>query len=201
MNYLAHAYLSFGHHEILVGNMISDFVKGSTKFSFAPMILHGIHLHRMIDTFTDRHPATKAASTIFRSAAGPYAGAFADVAYDHFLATDEGIFGEESLAVFAENTYGVLEAHQHVLPERFRQMLPYMRNQNWLLNYRNLGGLKSSFGGVFRRAKYLEHSDAVFQLFVDHYEELRHHYQYFFPELSAYAQETLTNMIKDNTRA
>jgi len=28
MNYLAHAYLSFDHEEILVGNLISDFVKG-----------------------------------------------------------------------------------------------------------------------------------------------------------------------------
>lgn len=28
MNYLAHAYLSFDEPEILVGNMISDFVKG-----------------------------------------------------------------------------------------------------------------------------------------------------------------------------
>ena len=28
MNYLAHAYLSFGYSELLVGNLISDFVKG-----------------------------------------------------------------------------------------------------------------------------------------------------------------------------
>ena len=31
MNYLAHAYLSFNDPEILVGNMISDFVKGKKK--------------------------------------------------------------------------------------------------------------------------------------------------------------------------
>jgi acyl carrier protein phosphodiesterase len=34
MNYLAHAYLSFNDPEILVGNMISDFVKGKKKFDF-----------------------------------------------------------------------------------------------------------------------------------------------------------------------
>jgi hypothetical protein len=28
MNYLGHAYLSFNHQDILVGNMISDFIKG-----------------------------------------------------------------------------------------------------------------------------------------------------------------------------
>ena len=31
MNYLAHAYLSFGDPDILAGNMISDFVKGKKK--------------------------------------------------------------------------------------------------------------------------------------------------------------------------
>ena len=31
VNYLAHAYLSFGDPEILTGNLISDFVKGKKK--------------------------------------------------------------------------------------------------------------------------------------------------------------------------
>ncbi len=34
MNYLAHAYLSFGDPDILAGNMISDFVKGKKKFDY-----------------------------------------------------------------------------------------------------------------------------------------------------------------------
>jgi acyl carrier protein phosphodiesterase len=43
MNYLAHAYLSFNQPEILVGNMISDFVKGKKKFDFAPGIQKELH--------------------------------------------------------------------------------------------------------------------------------------------------------------
>jgi acyl carrier protein phosphodiesterase len=37
MNYLAHAYLSFGEPDILAGNMISDFVKGK-KNSITPTV-------------------------------------------------------------------------------------------------------------------------------------------------------------------
>lgn len=37
MNYLAHAYLSFNDPEILVGNLISDFVKGKKKFDYPPL--------------------------------------------------------------------------------------------------------------------------------------------------------------------
>ena len=59
MNYLAHAYLSFNDPEILVGNMISDFVKGKKKFDYPLRIQAGIMLHRIIDEFTDGHPATR----------------------------------------------------------------------------------------------------------------------------------------------
>ena len=88
MNYLAHSYLSFGDSEILVGNMISDYVKGKKKFDYPLAIQKGIMLHRTIDTFTDTHPATKAAIVFFKPVVGTYAGAFVDVVYDHFLAKD-----------------------------------------------------------------------------------------------------------------
>ncbi len=65
MNYLAHAYLSFNQPEIFLGNMISDFVKGKTKFGYPPGIQNGIALHRAIDEFTDAHPATKKAAAFF----------------------------------------------------------------------------------------------------------------------------------------
>ena len=49
MNYLAHAFLSFDDPELLVGNMISDFVKGKQKFGYPSGIQEGIALHRAIE--------------------------------------------------------------------------------------------------------------------------------------------------------
>ena len=66
MNYLAHAVLSFNDREIMVGNMISDFVKGKKKFEYSLQVQHGIALHRAIDEFTDTHPETKKAKQFFR---------------------------------------------------------------------------------------------------------------------------------------
>jgi len=66
MNYLAHAYLSFNEPEILIGNLISDFVKGKKKFSYSPGIQNGIAIHRAIDQFTDDHAATHAAKLFFK---------------------------------------------------------------------------------------------------------------------------------------
>ena len=79
MNYLAHAYLSLQDPKILMGNMISDFVKGKEQFNFEPGVQAGIQLHRSIDRFTDAHPATKTANALLQPAAGSYAGTFVDI--------------------------------------------------------------------------------------------------------------------------
>jgi len=76
MNFLAHAYLSFEMPEILVGNLISDFVKGRKKFDYSLPIQHGISLHRSIDHFTDTHPVTAEAKSLFKADYRLYAGAF-----------------------------------------------------------------------------------------------------------------------------
>jgi acyl carrier protein phosphodiesterase len=183
MNYLAHAYLSFNKPGILVGNMISDYVKGKKKYDYPEKIQHGIAVHREIDRFTDAHSATKAAKEIFRPAYRLYAGSLMDVIYDHFLALDENEFTDESLRVFTINTYAMLDQFTGHFPEKFGQMYPYMKAQNWLYNYRYRQGIEKSLAGVVRRAKYLEESNTAYLLFNEHYNKLKELYQLFFPEL------------------
>ena len=189
MNYLAHAYLSFNQPELLVGNMISDFVKGKKKYDYTEGIQKGIALHRAIDTFTDEHTATKAAKEVFRPAYRLYSAAFVDVVFDHFLATDATHFSNESLLAFAKNTYKSLDNYTDFLPERFARMFPYMKEQNWLYNYHTRWGIEKSLGGVVRRSAYLTESDTAFRLFEEHYTFLKESYQLFFPELYDFAKQ------------
>ncbi|HMT74686.1 MAG TPA: ACP phosphodiesterase [Chitinophagaceae bacterium] len=189
MNYLAHAYLSFNHPETLVGNMISDFVKGKTKFSYPAGIQIGIELHRYIDRFTDEHEATKEAKEIFRPAYRLYSGAFVDVVYDHFLAADEREFSEQSLLFFTRSAYNMLDEHFHHLPERFSRMLPYMKEQNWLFHYRTRWGTEKSLGGLVRRAAYLTESDTAFRLFEQHYQLFQDCYRHFWADVKPFAKQ------------
>jgi len=182
MNYLAHAYLSFNDPEILVGNMISDFVKGKKKFDYPIRIQAGIMLHRVIDTFTDEHPATKEAKEFFRPHYRLYSGAFIDVAYDHFLAIDETEFSESSLFEFSQQSYMVLEEYKQWLPERFAGMFPYMKSQNWLFNYRTLWGTEKSFEGLVRRSAYLSESETASRLLERHYQPLHQCYRHFWKD-------------------
>jgi acyl carrier protein phosphodiesterase len=192
MNYLAHAYLSFQNPELLVGNMISDFVKGKKKFDLPPGIQKGISLHRAIDTFTDDHLVIQQAKAVFRPAYRLYSGAMVDVVLDHFLATDQDHFTDESLKQFAENTYETLHTYSSVFPERFATMFPYMWQQNWLYHYCSKWGIEKSLGGVVRRAAYLTESETAYKLFTDHYHFLKNCYHDFFPQLYDFVKKEIS---------
>jgi acyl carrier protein phosphodiesterase len=187
MNYLAHAYLSFEDKDILAGNIISDFVKGKRQFDYPSPIHAGIKLHRLIDDFTDQHAATREAKEFFRPDYRLYSGAFIDVVYDHFLATDETEFTDSSLLAFSAKVYDSLEYNRNWLPARFAAMFPFMRSQNWLFNYRSVWGIERSFNGIARRAAYLNESDTAFGLFTKHYQPLQQCYRHFWKDVKPYA--------------
>lgn len=189
MNYLSHAYLSFEDPAILTGNMMGDYVKGRSLFSYPKCIQRGIMLHRHIDAFTDAHSATKEAKKIFQPHYRLYAAALVDVIFDHFLANDPAYFSDASLQRFAASCYQQLSEHEQYFPLRFATMFSYMRAQNWLYHYRFTHGVEKSLGGLVRRAKYMPASDVAFQLFHTHYTTLQACYQSLFPDLHRMATE------------
>ncbi|MBP6589188.1 MAG: DUF479 domain-containing protein [Chitinophagaceae bacterium] len=188
MNYLAHAYLSFGHPGVLTGNMISDFVKGKKKFDYPSEVQQGIELHRAIDQYTDTHIATREAKQVFRAHYRLYSGAFIDVVYDHFLANDETEFTEESLFAFSRDTYAALDRQEAWMPDRFAHMYPFMKQQNWLFNYRTRWGIKKSMGGLVKRAAYLEDYHTAFTIFEEHFQLLEDCYRHFWAGMKPYAK-------------
>lgn len=185
MNYLAHAYLSFHHSGILIGNMTSDFIKGNKQYDLPADIQVGIRLHRLIDEFTDSHKVTSEAKQLFREDYRLYSGAFIDIVYDHFLAKDETRLPDATLKAFAQEVYTSLEERQEVLPERFKRMLPFMKEQNWLYHYNSTWGIANSFAGLVRRAKYITESNTAFNIFKLHYEQLKGYYEEFIPEVES----------------
>lgn len=197
MNYLAHAYLSFGDKEVLAGNMISDFIKGKKQFDYPKSIQAGIRLHRAIDQFTDEHPATKTIATVFKPHYRLYGGAFADIVYDHFLANDKSEFSSsDNLMLFTQQTYAQLAENKTWFPVPFAGMFPYMQSQNWLYNYQFDSGIQKSFQGLARRASYLSESETAFELFLHNKELFQEQYDHFFVSVKSFAAYTLEQLLK-----
>ena len=187
MNFLAHAYLSFNDPDILAGNMISDYVKGRKQYDYSIRIHQGILLHREIDNFTDTHLVVKKAKEVFQPHYRLYAGAFIDIVFDHFLASDKRTFPEGALENFSQAVYTSLEKSYPALPPVFQQLFPYMKKHNWLLNYRTAEGIERSFRGLVHRARYIDDVNPAIEAFHMHYFQLQECFNGFFPSLKSHA--------------
>lgn len=187
--------MSMGDAELLVGNMIGDYVKGTAALDEYPeKIRKGILLHRKIDTYTDADPAAIRARVWFRQKYGLYSGAIIDTLFDHYLAIDPQFFkSEQELLSFTQDVYKKLEAHKEFFPPQFAAMFPHMREHNWLYNYRTMIGVSRSLQGLYRRARYMEPVDEAYETFVIRYYELAQSYNDFIEKAYKFVKTELTD--------
>lgn len=195
MNYLGHSFLSFGNSDLLFGNMIGDFVKGTIKLeTYPPTVQKGIRLHRKIDEFSDKHIAHIMAKNFFKPEYKLYAGAFIDVAFDYFLANDPRFFASEAeLFNFTQSTYLSLAQHQKDFPEKFAHLFPYMESQNWLYNYRTVKGIEKAFQGLVHKAAHLNDAHPAYRIFISHFYELNQRYYEFIDDVVTFAKKEIEN--------
>lgn len=196
MNFLAHLYLSGNHPDVMVGNFIGDFVKGrDLQSKFASGIALGVEMHRGIDAFTDHHRVMKQSKDRLRPKYRHYSGVITDIFYDHFLAADWSAWSEEPLALYAARTYQLVIDQEAVMPERVKQMLPYMMRDNWLVNYGNIEGIQRALSGMARRASFESKMEESVEDLKNSYSEFRGEFDRFFPELKNWADEWLLKNI------
>lgn len=190
VNYLGHAYLSFGDPAVLAGNMIGDHVKGLKALDAYPEdIRQGILLHRSIDRFTDEHPVMLQAKRVFRPGYGLYAGAITDTLLDYFLANDSSLFATAGqLKQFSEEIYAKLETRKAYLPVSFLAYFRSMKEHDWLSNYRSYDGIRRSLYGLHRRAKQMPDPAAAFDLFRAEETLLRTYYESFIGDVISFVK-------------
>lgn len=191
MNFLAHAYLSFNDPNLLLGNLVADFVKGKQIELLPADIRQGIILHREIDAFTDNHEITRQTKLLFRERAGRYDSSFLDVAYDYFVATDKDVIPNEGWQMFSQNCYNIIDARLDEMPNTFQRLYSYMKKENWLYNYQNRWFIEKSFSRLTQRAKFLENDANIYLSFEEHFDELQIAYNAFFPDLKQHIEEII----------
>jgi acyl carrier protein phosphodiesterase len=141
MNYLMHLFLAGDDREALVGNMMGDFVKGRLDDRYLPGIRSGIVLHRKIDSFAAGNRFFTQSKRRLDDSCGHYKGILVDIFYDHFLAANWDKYSMAPFADYISCVHTILEEFEPMLPDRLRQVLPRMFSGNWLLSYRDLGGV------------------------------------------------------------
>lgn len=195
MNFLAHIYLSGDNEQRVVGNFIGDFVKGKQWQEYPKEIQEGILLHRFIDNFTDTHPVVLQSIARIKPIVGRFAGIVADVFYDYCLAQNFGKLSEVALPTFAQNSYDILTKHHDILPTRVQELLPYMRQEDWLTHYGSLYGITKALQGLTRRLKYVQDLTKTITLLENNYQDFENDFQLFFPDIQKAVKEKIIELL------
>ncbi|MDC9721764.1 MAG: ACP phosphodiesterase [Urechidicola sp.] len=188
MNFLAHLYLSKDNQKIMIGNFIADAIKGNNYSHFTPEIQKGIILHRHIDTYTDQHPIVRQSKRRLHKRYGHYTGVIIDLFYDHFLAKNWSDYCKTPLDIYSKIFYSLLHEHYDILPDKTKQMLPYLEQYNWLYNYQFLDGMQQVLEGMNRRTKMKSQMHLSIKDLKEHYQDFEDDFALFFKDLITFTK-------------
>lgn len=190
MNYLAHMYLAGDSEESVVGNMLGDFVKGRIGSEFPPGIAEGIRTHRKIDAYTDSHERVLRCKRLVSPERRRFSGIITDLAFDHLLAVNWDDYSEAPLDEFIQRTYSVLSRNTGLMPERLRQALGFMIDEDWLGSYKELDGIGLALDRIairFERKTGRKNSlPGAAEEIARNYGALEDNFRVFFPELISF---------------
>jgi len=186
MNFLAHIYLSGDNDEIRLGNFIGDYVKGKDHQNYSPIVQKGILLHRNIDFFTDSHPIVRNHKALFYDKYHKYAGIVTDIIYDHFLSNDWHMFSDVAFDEYVENVHQWLIENIDSMPIEMKKFVPNFIRYKWLQSYKTIEGIKTVFIGMSKGTSLPPEYEFAILILQKHYQEIRHDFYKFFPELIEY---------------
>ena len=191
MNFLAHIYLSGDNDFIKIGNFMADGIRGKHFENFPVEVQKGIKLHRAIDTFTDAHPVFRESTKKLHDRYHHYAGVIVDVFYDHFLAKNWKKYSDEDLATYIQRFYQSLEDNKTILTEKTTKLMPYMIDQNWLLQYQTVEGIHNIMTQMDSRTKNKSNMRFSSEELVLHYTAFEEEFTTYFKAIQQHAKEQL----------
>ena len=198
MNYLAHLSLSHCNSEVMLGNFIGDFVKGSNYSRYSPRVQTGILLHRKIDVFTDNHELVKASAVLFRESYGKYAGVIVDMIFDHFLASNwDKYYPEITLGKFVSRVHRILLLNYLRVPDGVKKMLPFLIKSRRLENYANMAGLARALNIMARNTSLPCNTKDAMACLDKNYELFYRYFSEFYPQIQSMVDEELEGVYAD----
>lgn len=195
MNFLAHLYLSKNNSNILIGNFIADHLNGNKYDHFHPEIQKGIKLHRYIDSYTDAHEIVRVSKRRLHERYRHYDGVIIDIFYDYFLAKNWSKYSAIPLDVFSQGVYRLLDQNDAILPSKTKELLPYMKQYDWLTNYQYLNGIEHVLNGMNRRTKGKSQMHLAIKDLTLLSAEFEKDFTNFFEDLKLFSQKKLNELI------
>lgn len=187
MNFLAHLFLSGKNEEVMVGNLLEDFIVGRIDHSrnaiYNDEIKNGILLHRLIDSFTDTHPSISDCKSVLYDKYHKYAAVLVDIFFDHYLAIHWADYTAEPFDDFRKRVHTSFENQWSILPEKMKPMIESMIKHDWLKNYSEFWGIERALIGISRRTTYESNMEKATEDLKIHYQLFDEKFTLFFPKI------------------
>jgi len=194
MNYLAHIYLSGVNRELKFGNFIADSVAGKQYKNYSETIQKGILLHRAIDDFTDNHNIFRKHTKLLFKDYRHYSRVIVDLFYDHFLASLWSQYNSQKLEDFTKEFYDQIEKEFELLPDKMKRAFPYMKSQNWLLQYETISGLELILEQMENRTKFDSNLKKSISNLVENYDVFKNGFVLFFQDLQIFVSSKIQSI-------
>jgi acyl carrier protein phosphodiesterase len=187
MNFLAHLFLSGTDPELLVGNLLGDFVKGRLAGRFQSGIERGIVLHRRIDSFASRDRHFIQSKRRIDASFGHYRGVLVDIFYDHFLSVHWNEYADVPLPRFLDGAQRIVLKYEEFLPERFLRVVPVIFAE-LLPSYLEVKGIGRALQRMSTRIARPNRLGEGGAELLRHYDGLCEDFRRFLPELQGFVQ-------------
>ena len=188
MNFLAHLFLSGADPELLVGNLLGDFVKGRLDGQFPAGIERGIWLHRRIDSFAGRNLHFLRSKRRIDASFGHYRGVLVDLFYDHFLAVQWDDYADVPLQPFLSGARRIVLEYEEILPERLARVVPVIF-ADLLPSYLEVNGIERALQRMSTRITRPNRLGEGGAELRRHYDGLSDDFRKFLPELQGFVRE------------
>lgn len=183
MNHFAHLYLARPTVESRVGNLLGDFARGVDPQQLSGEVRAGLHNHRAVDAFTDRHPEVLACKTLFSSQRRRFAGVALDMLFDHYLLRHWEQFGDGDQGKYINWLYSDLEKGRKLMPEPMAKVTERMISYDWFHAYADFDTIGHAMDRVAGQIRFRNQFQGIIEEIRIHDQELEARFLRFFPEL------------------
>lgn len=173
----------------MLGGILGDFVPVRHSFDFPDEMNLEIKIHRLIDSYTDGHPAVLAAKSVFPTDSRRYAGILLDIYFDFLLSAHWNKFSPQPRASLITSFYQGIAQYQAILPPRLRDISDHMVAHDWLGGYAHWDGVSWAVQRTARRLS--RNGDALIAglpVLREAHDYLDQQFLLFFPQLQQYTE-------------
>ena len=186
MNWLAHILLSENNIQFQLGNYLADPLKGRVWPNATQDLIKGMSVHKIIDTYTDKHPIfIKSKNRLKKHAL--LRGIIIDITYDYLLTKNWDKFCNISKIDFTNEFNEKAKKQNDLLSLQANTSLNRFLKADMLNRYQNLEDLSLAFSKLDERLspRLLKRDTASSynELIKNNINDLEKDFLIFFPEL------------------